>query len=43
MLRISYHTANFHIKNLYKKLGINSRMEVFSRFNTGVKLSCAVE
>ncbi|OQB20281.1 MAG: Transcriptional regulatory protein UhpA [Firmicutes bacterium ADurb.Bin182] len=30
-LRISYHTANFHTKNLYKKLGISGRMELFSR------------
>lgn len=33
-LKISYHTANFHIKNIYKKLGINGRMELFSRFQT---------
>ncbi len=31
-LKISYHTANFHIKNLYKKLGINGRIELYSRF-----------
>jgi DNA-binding CsgD family transcriptional regulator len=31
-LGVSLNTANFHIKNLYKKLGINGRMELFSRF-----------
>jgi DNA-binding CsgD family transcriptional regulator len=31
-LGISLNTANFHIKNLYKKLGISGRMELFSRF-----------
>lgn len=36
-LKTSYHTANFHIKNLYKKLGINGRLEMFSRFNTDQK------
>ncbi|HCS10998.1 MAG TPA: hypothetical protein DIV40_06030 [Clostridiales bacterium] len=33
-LKISIHTANFHIKNLYKKLGINSRSELFARLST---------
>ncbi len=33
-LGISIHTANFHIKNLYKKLNINNRMEFFARFNS---------
>ena len=33
-LKISIHTANFHIKNLYKKLGINSRSELFARINS---------
>ncbi len=32
-LNISIHTVNFHIKNLYKKLGINNRAELFVRFN----------
>lgn len=32
-LKISVHTANFHIKNLYKKLNINNRSELFARFN----------
>lgn len=31
-LGISFNTANFHIKNLYRKLGITGRMELFSRF-----------
>ncbi len=30
-LIISVHTAHFHIKNLYKKLGINNRSELFAR------------
>ena len=30
-LTISVHTANFHTKNLYKKLGINKRSELFAR------------
>ncbi len=34
-LKISIHTANFHIKNLYKKLGVNSRSELFSRLSSG--------
>ena len=29
-LTISVHTANFHIKNLYRKLGINKRSELFA-------------
>ena len=33
-LKISIHTANFHIKNLYKKLGINSRSELFTRISS---------
>lgn len=32
-LGISVHTANFHIKNLYRKLNINNRSELFARFN----------
>ncbi len=31
-LGIAVNTANFHIKNLYKKLGIGSRSELFARF-----------
>lgn len=33
-LGISVNTANFHIKNLYKKLAINSRTELFARFHS---------
>ncbi len=33
-LDISVHTAHFHIKNLYKKLCINNRMELFARLNS---------
>ncbi|MCL2791854.1 MAG: LuxR family transcriptional regulator [Spirochaetaceae bacterium] len=32
-LMISYNTVNFHIKNLYRKLGIQSRTELFSKFS----------
>ncbi|MGI6751568.1 MAG: helix-turn-helix transcriptional regulator [Anaerovoracaceae bacterium] len=32
-LDISVHTANFHIKNLYKKLGISNRSELFARLS----------
>ena len=31
-LKISYDTVNFHQKNLYRKLGIQSRAELFARF-----------
>jgi len=31
-LKISYHTVNFHIKNLYRKLGIRSRAELFAGY-----------
>lgn len=33
-LDITINTANFHIKNLYKKLSISSRSELFARFST---------
>ncbi len=33
-LDISVHTANFHIKNLYKKLAINNRSELFANFKS---------
>ncbi len=33
-LKISVHTANFHIKNLYKKLDINNRPELFARLKS---------
>ena len=31
-LKISYDTVNFHQKNLYRKLGIQSRAELFARY-----------
>lgn len=31
-LDITIHTVNFHIKNLYKKLGVNTRAEMFALF-----------
>nr|WP_223292834.1 LuxR C-terminal-related transcriptional regulator [Breznakiella homolactica] len=31
-LNISYETARFHIKNLYRKLGIQSRAELFDMY-----------
>lgn len=34
-LKISVHTANFHIKNLYKKFDISSRAELFARLSSG--------
>jgi DNA-binding CsgD family transcriptional regulator len=33
-LKISYYTVLFHQKNLYRKLGIQSRTELFARFKT---------
>jgi len=35
-LKISYDTVLFHQKNLYRKLGIQSRAELFSRFSSVV-------
>ncbi|MCE5235167.1 MAG: helix-turn-helix transcriptional regulator [Clostridiaceae bacterium] len=32
-LKITVNTANFHIKNLYRKLGVTSRSELFARLN----------
>ncbi|MDR2729566.1 MAG: helix-turn-helix transcriptional regulator, partial [Treponema sp.] len=34
-LKISYYTVNFHQKNLYRKLCIQSRAELFARYSTG--------
>ena len=31
-LKISYHTEHFHQKNLYRKLGIQSRAELFAKY-----------
>ena len=33
-LKISYYTVLFHQKNLYRKLGIQSRAELFARYGT---------
>jgi DNA-binding CsgD family transcriptional regulator len=33
-LEITVSTANFHIKNLYKKLNIGSHAELFARFTS---------
>jgi DNA-binding CsgD family transcriptional regulator len=33
-LKISYYTVNFHQKNLYRKLGIQSRAELFARYSS---------
>jgi Response regulator containing a CheY-like receiver domain and an HTH DNA-binding domain len=38
-LGITVNTANFHIKNLYKKLGVRSRAELFARFSAAVLTS----
>jgi DNA-binding CsgD family transcriptional regulator len=34
---ISVNTVNYHTKNLYKKLNISSRTELFARFNSGIQ------
>ena len=34
-LKISYDTVRFHQKNLYRKLNIQSRAELFARYTTG--------
>ena len=33
-LKISNNTVNFHQKNLYRKLGIQSRAELFAKYST---------
>ena len=32
ILKVSYHTVDFHRKNLYRKLGVKSRVELFTRY-----------
>jgi len=32
-LKVSYHTIDFHRKNLYRKLGIQSRAELFAKYS----------
>jgi len=34
-LKVSYETVRFHTKNLYSKLGIRSRAELFEKYSTG--------
>jgi len=34
ILKVSYHTIDFHRKNLYRKLGVKSRVELFFRYGT---------
>ncbi|MDR2921795.1 MAG: helix-turn-helix transcriptional regulator [Treponema sp.] len=36
-LKISPYTVNFHQKNLYRKLGIQSRAELFARYSGGAE------
>ena len=31
-LKVSYYTVDFHRKNLYRKLGIQSRTELFAKY-----------
>jgi diguanylate cyclase (GGDEF)-like protein len=38
ILKISYDTVHFHQKNLYRKLGIQSRAELFARYSEVNKL-----
>ena len=37
-LKVSYDTVCFHQKNLYRKLGIQSRMELFARYSSAQKI-----
>ena len=37
-LKVSYYTIDFHRKNLYRKLGIQSRAELFANYS-GMTLS----
>jgi diguanylate cyclase (GGDEF)-like protein len=36
-LKISYDTVHFHQKNLYRKLGIQSRAELFARYSSKIE------
>ena len=42
ILKISYYTVNFHCKNIYRKLGIQSRTELFVLFPHKIRQTCAV-
>jgi len=33
-LKVSYDTVLFHMKNLYRKLGIQSRAELFAKYSS---------
>jgi len=41
-LNVSYYTIDFHRKNLYRKLGIHSRVELFTRFMQKIPQTYAV-
>ena len=41
-LKISYNTLDFHRKNLYRKLSVHSRLELFKRFRDDSDVSRAV-
>jgi len=33
-LKISYNTVDFHRKNMYRKLRVHSRLELFNKFSS---------
>ena len=41
-LKVSYYTVDFHRKNLYRKLGIQNRAELFSRYSHVISQTYAV-
>jgi len=41
-LKVSYYTIDFHRKNLYRKLGIHSRVELFIRYSHKMMQTYAV-
>ena len=41
-LKVSYYTVDFHRKNLYRKLGIHSRVELFTRYSHNIRNTYAV-
>ena len=38
-LKISYHTVNHHIKNIYHKMDVNSRSKLIAEINNAFKNS----
>ena len=36
-LKVSYHTVDFHKRNLYRKLGIQSMQELFTKFGSAIR------